>query len=320
MHAHIEAARPSDTDRVLDLLTRNRLPVDGLREHLATTTIARDETGEIVGSAALELYADGALLRSVAVAPQWQGRGLGHALTDAAIRLARDRHVPAIYLLTTTAERFFPQFGFERIERADVPPSVQTSVEFTFACPSSATVMRKSLEGTTMPRYTVRPATLDDLGALTDIYNHYVVNTAITFDLRPFTVAERRPWFDDHAESGPHRLLAAIDSGNSCVGYATTGRWRPKAAYDTTVEASVYCRPDVRGTGCGSALYSALFECLAREDVETIVAGVSLPNPASIALHERFGFRSVGVFTAVGRKFDKLWDVEWFQRPLRLPG
>jgi phosphinothricin acetyltransferase len=171
-----------------------------------------------------------------------------------------------------------------------------------------------------MATYTIRPATLDDLRALTEIYNHYVVNTAITFDVRPFTPEERRPWFDEHAKTGRHRLLAAIDSGNSCVGYATTSRWRPKAAYDATVEASVYCRPDVLGTGCGSALYSALFDRVAREDIEAVVAGVSLPNPASIALHERFGFRSVGVFNAVGRKFGKLWDVAWFQRPLRRPG
>lgn len=171
-----------------------------------------------------------------------------------------------------------------------------------------------------MATYTVRPAALDDLAALADIYNHYVVNTAITFDVQSFTAEERRPWFDDHANGGRHRLLAAFDGANTCAGYATTGRWRPKAAYDTTVEASVYCRPEVIGTGCGTTLYAALFECLAREDIETIVAGVSLPNPASIALHERFGFRSVGVFNAVGRKFGKLWDVAWFQRPLRIPG
>ena len=81
----------------------------------------------------------------MAVAPELQGHGIGRELTDAAIRLADDLHLPAIYLLTTTAERFFPKFGFERIARADVPASVQASVEFTSACPSSATVMRKSL-------------------------------------------------------------------------------------------------------------------------------------------------------------------------------
>lgn len=169
-----------------------------------------------------------------------------------------------------------------------------------------------------MSIYRVRSATLDDLQALTDIYNHYVINTAITFDLRPFTAEERRPWFDEHHTSGPHRLLVATDGDGICAAYASTSRWRPKAAYDTTVEASVYCHPATVGRGCGTALYTALFESLEREDVERIVAGVSLPNPASVSFHERFGFRSVGVFHAVGRKFDKYWDVAWFERPLRL--
>jgi phosphinothricin acetyltransferase len=164
----------------------------------------------------------------------------------------------------------------------------------------------------------VRPAILDDLPALTDIYNHYVVNTAITFDLRPFSPEERRAWFDDHSMTGRHRLIVAEDRDGALLGYATTSRWRPKAAYDTTVEASVYCRPDSIGRGCGTRLYAALFESLATEDVYRIVAGVSLPNPASIKLHQRFGFRPVGVFPGVGRKFNTYWDVAWFERPLRL--
>jgi phosphinothricin acetyltransferase len=164
----------------------------------------------------------------------------------------------------------------------------------------------------------IRPATLEDLPALTDIYNHYVVNTAITFDLRPFAPDERRAWFDDHAAAGRHRLIVSVDSDGRLLGYATTSRWRPKAAYDTTVEASVYCDPGAVGRGCGSSLYAALFESIATEDVHRIVAGVSLPNPPSIRLHQRFGFRSVGVFPGVGRKFDKYWDVAWFERPLRL--
>jgi amino-acid N-acetyltransferase len=91
------------------------------------------------------MYPDGALLRSVAVAPTFQRRHLGRELTEAAICLARQRDMPAIYLLTTTAAQYFPKFGFERLARADVPATVQTSVEFTSACPSSATVMRKRL-------------------------------------------------------------------------------------------------------------------------------------------------------------------------------
>src|SRR5258708_7052449 len=164
---------------------------------------------------------------------------------------------------------------------------------------------------------TIRPAVLDDLPALTSIYNHYVVNTPIPFAPQPFEPEGRRAWFDDHSSSGRHRLLVAIDPDGSLLGYATTSRWRPKAAYDTTVESSVYCRPDVVGHGVGTALYSALLEALAVEDVHRIVAGISQPNPVSVALHLRFGFRQVGVFSKVGRKFGQYWDVAWFERALK---
>ena len=164
----------------------------------------------------------------------------------------------------------------------------------------------------------VRPATLADLPGLTAIYNHYVINTTITFDLEPFAPEERRPWFDAHDATGRHRLLVAAEADQTVIGYATTSRWRPKAAYDTTVESSVYCRPDVVGRGIGTTLYSALFEALSAEDVHRIVAGISQPNPVSVALHQRFGFRQVGVFSKVGRKFDRYWDVAWFERALKL--
>ena len=144
MQTDIERAQPDDVTDLLRLLEQNQLPGAGLQHHIGTALVAR-QNGQLVGSAALEVYPDGALLRSVAVAPALHGRGLGHNLTDAAILLARELRSPAVYLLTTTAERFFPKFGFERIARSDVPASVQTSIEFTSACPSSATVMRKTL-------------------------------------------------------------------------------------------------------------------------------------------------------------------------------
>ena len=168
-----------------------------------------------------------------------------------------------------------------------------------------------------MPAFTVRSAIESDLPALTDIYNHYVLNTAVTFDLQAFAATERRSWFDDHPGVGPHRLFVATDEQARAVGYATSSRWRAKPAYGTTVEVSVFCRPDIAGQGCGTALYATLFAALEHEDVHTIVAGISPPNAASVALHRKFGFRSVGVFHAVGRKFDRFWDVEWFERPLR---
>ena len=143
----IERATERDLPDVLALLAEHNLPREGVAAHVGTMVVAR-HGGHVVGAAAIELYADGALLRSVAVAPGTRGQGLGHQLTDAALTIACEHHAAAVFLLTTTAEQFFPRFGFERISRADVPASVQASVEFQSACPASATVMRKWIRST----------------------------------------------------------------------------------------------------------------------------------------------------------------------------
>ena len=143
--ATISPAQAVDLDVVEALLEREHLPLAGLREHAEHMFVAR-AGNRIVGCAALEVYEDGALLRSVAVDAEHRGAGLGGDLTRTALDLAARRGVPAVYLLTTTAERFFPRFGFEVVDRADVPPGVRQSAEFSYACPSSALIMRKRLE------------------------------------------------------------------------------------------------------------------------------------------------------------------------------
>jgi amino-acid N-acetyltransferase len=140
----IEPANVRDLPEVRMLLERHHLPLDGVDEHVQTMVVARHET-RIVGAAALELYADGALLRSVAVVPTFQGQRLGHRLTAAALAMAEAHGTDVVFLLTTTAAGFFPKFGFEQITRADVPASVHASAEFRSACPASAIVMRKRL-------------------------------------------------------------------------------------------------------------------------------------------------------------------------------
>ena len=142
----IEPADARDRDAILALLDRVHLPQDGLADRFDHAFIAK-HNGTIVGSAVLEMYADGALLRSVAVDPALQGSGLGAQLTSTAIARAIELRVPALYLLTTTAERFFPRFGFAPIARDDVPAGLRESVEFRSACPASAIVMKKSLQG-----------------------------------------------------------------------------------------------------------------------------------------------------------------------------
>ncbi len=142
--AAITRATASDYDIVQALLEREHLPLAGLQDHFDQMLVAR-AGHRIVGCAGLELYEDGALLRSVAVDAEYRGSGLGSDLTRAAIRLAEQSGAPFVYLLTTTAEQFFPRFGFEVVDRADVPASVTASAEFAYACPSSAIIMRKRL-------------------------------------------------------------------------------------------------------------------------------------------------------------------------------
>ena len=168
-----------------------------------------------------------------------------------------------------------------------------------------------------MTEVSIRPASRTDIPRLTEIYNHYVVHTPVTFDLEPYPVGRRLEWFAQFAETGRHRLLVAEENG-IVTGYAGSMRWRPKAAYDTTVETTIYAAPEAVGKGLGRKLYAALFETLAGENVHRLVGGFTLPNAGSQKLHEYFGFRTVGVFSEVGYKFGKYWDVQWTERPLHL--
>ena len=165
-----------------------------------------------------------------------------------------------------------------------------------------------------MSDVTIRRVQQGDLPALLDIYNYYVINTLVTFDIEFYTVEQRQPWLQQFTATGRYRLLVAEEAG-SIVGYAGTTRFRPKAAYETTVETTIYCTPQAIGKGIGTRLYTALFESLRGEDIHRFVAGYALPNPATAALHQRFGFKVVGIFTENGRKFGRYWDVAWTERP-----
>jgi phosphinothricin acetyltransferase len=161
----------------------------------------------------------------------------------------------------------------------------------------------------------VRPGVPDDLPALTEVYNHYVRTSGVTFDMVEFSVEQRQEWLAHYAATGPHRLLIAVDD-DDVLGYATSSAFRPKPGYVTSVETTVYLRPDATGRGLGTLLYQALFAAIADEDLHRAYAGVALPNDASIALHERLGFREIGTYVEVGRKFGRYWDVRWFERSL----
>lgn len=166
-----------------------------------------------------------------------------------------------------------------------------------------------------MNSLTIRQAEESDLPLLTELYNHYIQHTPITFDIKPYTVEQRREWFEHYNHTPRHRLLVACLDG-VVKGYACSSLFRIKEAFLTSVETSVYLFPTATGTGVGSALYRALFNEISNADVHRAYAAITVPNPSSIALHQKFGFKLAGRFHQVGRKFDRYHDVEWWELAL----
>jgi len=162
----------------------------------------------------------------------------------------------------------------------------------------------------------IRPAADGDLEQLIAIYNHYVTNTHITFDTEAFSVAERQKWFQQFSTIGPYRLLVGV-MGDKVVGYASSTVFKAKSAYRSSVETSVYLNSTSVGQGFGPALYGALLDALVAEpSTHRAYGGVALPNEPSVELHQRMGFKQVASFHEVGFKFDKYWDVSWFEKNL----
>ncbi|MEM6449206.1 MAG: N-acetyltransferase family protein [Cyanobacteria bacterium P01_D01_bin.105] len=155
-----------------------------------------------------------------------------------------------------------------------------------------------------------------DIEALTKIYNWYVLKTTITFDLEPYTVEQRQVrWMCHYAAAGRHRLIVAELDGQ-VIGYASSSQLRIKPAYDPSVEVSIYLSHRFQRLGIGSLLYEKLFEQLRTEDVHRVYAGITVPNEASLAFHQKFDFVEVGRFHEVGRKFGQYWDVVWLERKM----
>jgi amino-acid N-acetyltransferase len=150
----IRHASPSDLPAIEQLLIEADLPTAGVGEilhaHARDFFVAETEAGQqgdplLVGVAGLEVCCDNALLRSVAVRPEWRRHAVGRDLVRRIVSEAEARGLHALYLLTTTAEHYFPRFGFEPIERRDVAPEIAETVEFKSACPATAVAMKKSL-------------------------------------------------------------------------------------------------------------------------------------------------------------------------------
>ncbi|HEY5339199.1 MAG TPA: GNAT family N-acetyltransferase [Rhizomicrobium sp.] len=161
----------------------------------------------------------------------------------------------------------------------------------------------------------IRAAEPGDLPALLAIYNHYTVTTPINFDVEPRTLEQRAEWFAQFSPRGKYQCFVA-DDGGAVVGYACSTQFKEKAAYSTTIETSIYCASDRGGQGIGRKLYTTLFEALKGEDIHRAFGGITLPNAASVGLHAAMGFRHIGTYKEVGRKFGKFWDVGLFFRDM----
>jgi L-amino acid N-acyltransferase YncA len=161
---------------------------------------------------------------------------------------------------------------------------------------------------------TVRDATEKEVPAITEIYNHEVLNGTATFDTEPKTLEDRLLWFRE-TQQPPHRVIVAED-GTTVVGWGCLHPFHTRAAYRLTTEDSVYIHQDRRGEGIGILILERLIELARLGGFHSIMAGMSEGNEASVRLHQRFGFELVGVQREVGYKFERWLDVTWMQKML----
>lgn len=165
-----------------------------------------------------------------------------------------------------------------------------------------------------MTGYAIRTATLDDAGSLLEIYRPIVLNTAVSFELEPPTLEQFRQRIQK-ALDGWDWLVAEADGRPIAYAYGTS--LRPRAAYRYAVETSAYVHPDYYRLGIGRQLYEKLLTALTNKGFCSAYAVIALPNEASITLHKKVGFKYIGTFPKVGRKFNQWHDISWWHRPLR---
>ena len=159
----------------------------------------------------------------------------------------------------------------------------------------------------------LRCGTPEDLPGILSILNHYILNTHHTFDTVPFTVDDKSAWIAQFNDTGPYQILVA-ESNDRILGYAHSCSFKPKPAYDITVETTVYLQHELTGSGLGSRLMNRLLERISKTDIRSAVAMITLPSPASVALHQKLGYREAGKLKEAGFKFQRYWDVGLYQK------
>lgn len=160
----------------------------------------------------------------------------------------------------------------------------------------------------------IRRATGSDVAAITGIYNHYILHTVVTFEEEPISATEMAARMDATESAGLPWLVA--EQNGRLLGYAYAGKWSGRCSYRFSVESTVYLDPSATGRGHGTRLYQALLGVLRDQSRHVVIGGIALPNPASVALHERLGFQKVAHFREVGFKFNRWIDVGYWQTEL----
>jgi L-amino acid N-acyltransferase YncA len=156
----------------------------------------------------------------------------------------------------------------------------------------------------------VRKVKLEDAGQITDIYNFYILNTHHTFEVLPLSLAEMQSRIDQIAKNYP---FLVCEENDEILGYAYAAGYKPREAYSYSSEISVYIKNDSGRKGIGKSLYQKLFEELSKTKVHAVIAGIALPNEASVRLHEKFGFEKVAHFREVGFKLGRWIDVGYWE-------
>jgi phosphinothricin acetyltransferase len=156
----------------------------------------------------------------------------------------------------------------------------------------------------------LRICTPPDAAQICEIYNHYVRETVVTFEESPVPEADMAQRISDVTARLPWFVWEA---DGAIIGYAYAAPWKARAAYRHSVESSVYLAPQATGRGLGSQLYAALIADLRRRGLHCVIGGAALPNPASVSLHEKLGFRKVAQFPQVGFKFGRWVDVAYWE-------
>ena len=158
----------------------------------------------------------------------------------------------------------------------------------------------------------IRPATRADLPGILEIYNEAVLNTTATYDYEPRTLEQRKQWFEERQRDG-YAVFVAEDATGRIVGWSSLNPYHARPGYRFTTENSVYIAADRRSQGIGKLLLAPLIEAARKSGLHAIIAAIDAANPASVRLHERFGFKTVGHFKEVGFKFDRWLDVVYME-------